>query len=38
MVKGIGFPYESIEVETEDGYVLQMDRLPKVTSFNVVYM
>lgn len=32
-----GYDFESLETETEDGYILQMSRLKNQGSFNVVY-
>jgi pimeloyl-ACP methyl ester carboxylesterase len=37
MVKDVGYAYENLEVETDDGYILQMSRLPNKQSLNCVY-
>lgn len=37
MVRQQGYDHELIEVETEDGYVIQMDRIINKMSFNVAY-
>ena len=32
-----GYEYESLEVETEDGCILQMERIPNRNSYKAVY-
>eukprot|EP00850_Spirogloea_muscicola_P003823 SM000016S01811 [mRNA] locus=s16:14558:21897:+ [translate_table: standard] len=38
IVTDAGYPYESIKVTTEDGYVLQVERIPRRTSRKVLYL
>lgn len=37
LVKSQGYPYESYEVTTEDGYILNLERLPRRGSKKVLY-
>jgi hypothetical protein len=37
MVRQVGYLYENIEAETDDGYIIQMSRLPNTDSLKCVY-
>lgn len=37
LVVGQGYPYEKYDVVTQDGYILQLERLPQPKSSNVLY-
>mmetsp|Transcript_24675 Transcript_24675/g.38382 ORF Transcript_24675/g.38382 Transcript_24675/m.38382 type:complete len:145 (+) Transcript_24675:951-1385(+) len=38
VVKAQGYDFENLEVETEDGYIIQMSRLPNKGKFDVVFL
>lgn len=38
LIRQAGYPYEKIMVLTEDGYVIQLDRIPRKKATRVVYM
>lgn len=37
MVQRLGYEYKQYEVETDDGYILQMNRIKNFSSWNVLY-
>ena len=36
-IEEAGYEHEVYKIETEDGYLLNLDRIPNEESFNVVY-